>query len=376
MKITSAKVRLLAVPPPRFYSHAREKPEFSLTWEFPLLELATDTGLRGYAMGRGLQGQGRALAYTLHDVYGARLLGVDPLRESERLWQDLKRGNRHLYSTTDAPLGVIDTAIWDLRGKAAGLPIAALLGQFRAKVPSYATIARQQLETPAAVIESCAAARQAGFNAIKLQFWNGPEHDIPRLREARRAAGDAFRLMFDAAGGYNFTEALRVGHALDDLGFHWFEEPIPDAQIGRLGELRRKLRLPILATETARIGELHTYLREGAVDLMRGDVYITAGITGLRKAMAMAELFGVNMEIHAAGASLLDVAHLHVACAARNCEYVELPPAALTFGLAGQPLSVGADGQLTCPTGPGLGVELDWDWINAHTVLTLEAPDA
>lgn len=376
MQITSVSIRLLSAPPPGFYAHAREKPEFSLVWEFPLLELATDTGVRGHAMGRGLQGQGRALAYTLRDVYAHRLLGVDPLRESERLWQTLKRGNRHLYSTTDAPLGVIDTALWDLRGKATGLPIAALLGQYRRTVPSYATIARQQLETREAVIASCAEARAAGFRAIKLQFWNGPEQDIPRLRQAREAVGPDFRLMFDAAGGYTLTEALRVGEVLADLGYFWFEEPVPDAQIGALRELRHRLKIPILATETARIGELHSYLREDAVDLMRGDVYITAGVTGLRKAMAMAELFGVNLEIHAAGASLLDVAHLHLACAAKNCDYVELPPPALTFGLAGNPLALSADGTLACPTGPGLGVALDWDWIKAHTVLTLDVPAA
>lgn len=375
MQITSFKVRVLALEPPAYYVNAREKPQFSLKREYPLLELGTDNGLRGYSMGRGAQGQGRALAYTLRDVYGHRLLGVDPVHESELIWQKLKRDNRHLYSTTDAALGTIDVALWDLRGKAAGLPIAALLGQYRRTVPSYATIPRQQLETPDGMRASCAAAQAEGFNAIKLQFWNGPKLDIPRLRLARKIMGDEFRLMLDVAGAYNLPEAIRVGHVLSDLGYYWFEEPVPDSQIGLLRELRSKVKIPILATETARLSDLHSYLREEAVDIMRGDAYITAGITGLRKAMAMAELFGLNLEIHTVGTPLMEVAHIHVACAARNCEYVETSPSDHRFGLVGNPITIAADGTLTCPTDPGLGVELDWDWINAHTVLTLDCPD-
>ena len=80
--------------------------------------------------------------------------------------------------------GVLDVALWDLRGQAAGLPLASLLGRYRDEVPTYATLGRLQLDTIGAVRESCAAARAAGFRAIKLQFWNGPEADLPRLHAA------------------------------------------------------------------------------------------------------------------------------------------------------------------------------------------------
>lgn len=376
MVVTSFIVRLLSIDSTPYYRSAKTPPEHSTRWEFPLVEVTTDAGISGYSMGRGTGGQGRALAYALRDAYGYRLLGIDPVRQHEFIWQHFKRENRHFYSLTDAALGTIDVALWDIRGKAAGLPIAALLGQYREKVPTYATINRQTLETPEAVREQCAAARAAGFTAIKIQFWNGPDRDIPRLQAARDSVGPAFRLMFDAAGGYQLTEAMRVGSALSELGYYWFEEPVPDAQIGNLRELRRRVRVPILAAETARLSELHSYLLHEAVDMIRGDVHITAGITGLRKACAMAELFGLNLEIHAAGASLLDAAHIHVACAMKNCEYVEVPPPVFRFGLVERPIDSGPDGLLACPTAPGLGVELDWDWINAHTVLTLDCSDA
>jgi L-alanine-DL-glutamate epimerase-like enolase superfamily enzyme len=97
-------------------------------------------------------------------------------------------------------------------------------------------------------------------------------------------------------------------------------------------------------------------------------VYLKAGITGLRKAMVAAELLGVNLEIHAANAPLLDVANLHVAGAARNCRYIETHHPVFRFGLRGDPLTPDAAGMLIVPTAPGLGVDLDWDWLDRHTI--------
>jgi L-alanine-DL-glutamate epimerase-like enolase superfamily enzyme len=91
------------------------------------------------------------------------------------------------------------------------------------------------------------------------------------------------------------------------------------------------------------------------------------GITGLRKAMAAAELFGLPLEIHTANTPLLDVANLHVACAAANTEFVENHHPVFRFGLKRHPLEIDADGCARLPAGPGLGVELDLDWIDDRT---------
>ena len=80
---------------------------------------------------------------------------------------------------------------------------------------------------------------------------------------------------------------------------------------------------------------------------------------------------GMNLEIHALHSSLLDIANLHVACSVRNCEFFELHHPMFRFALKGAPLDIDAGGCLQLPTGPGLGVELDWDWIDDHTVMTL-----
>ncbi len=376
MKITSVTTRLISIDPRAFYAQRRAKQQFNLNWEFPLLEIGTDTGIKGYSMGRGTHGEGRGLAHAFQDIYGHRLIGRDPINEPEALWQMFKSDNRHLYSISDAPLGVIDVALWDIRGKSAGLPLATLLGRYRDEIPTYATLGRQVLDTPETVKQSCQQAIEQGYTAAKVQLWGGPKEDIPRLTLARETVGAGYRLMHDVAGAYTLTQALQVGHVLSDLDYYWFEEPVPDAQFALLKHLRNKLKIPILASETAPLSDQHSYLREDACDIMRSDVYITAGITGLRKALAMAALFGHTLEVHTAGVPLLDVAHIHVACTARNTEYVETPPPLFNFGLASNPFALTERGTILCPNQPGLGVELDWDWLNAHTVDTLTRTDA
>ena len=107
--------------------------------------------------------------------------------------------------------------------------------------------------------------------------------------------------------------------------------------------------------------------------MARGDVLIKGGITGLSKAMHACELFGFNLEIHTANTPLLDVANLHVACASRNTSLVEVHHPIFRFSLKKHPFDVGTDGCAHLPAGPGLGVELDLDWIEDHTADFLQS---
>ena len=245
-------------------------------------------------------------------MFANDLLGKDVLYH-EALWSGIKAKHRHLYNLSEAALGVLDVALWDLRGKAAGLPIAKLLGLARDKVPSYATSWGVGLSAEEVFAEA-QEMKSRGFHGYKLQLRNGPSRDIPRFEAAREAVGAGFPLMQDAVAGYSFVEALEVGRVLEHLNYRWFEEPIPDRQLKQLKALRRALDIPILATETVSLDELHFYISQGATDLVRGDVLIKGGITGLKKAFALCELWGMGLEIHAANTPLLDVANLHVAC--------------------------------------------------------------
>jgi L-alanine-DL-glutamate epimerase-like enolase superfamily enzyme len=341
---------------------------------YSLDTIDTDEGVEGHTMQYGGLGEGAAIGHAMHEAYASDLIGQDPLIP-EAIWQGLRRKNRHMYNVSDAIAGALDVAIWDIRGKALGVPIAVLLGLARRTVPAYAT-ARTINPVPEQVFEEAKRIRAAGYRAFKVQFWDGLARDIPRFRAAREGVGPDFPLMQDAAGGYNYLQALEAGRVLEELDYHWFEEPIPDRQVDQLRRLSNQLRIPILASETSRLHELPELLRHGAFDIARGDVLIKAGITGLRKALAACELFGFNLEIHGLGSALLDVANLHVALSVENCEYVEAHHPIFNAGLSGDPLRIDENGCQRLPDGPGLGVALDWDWIDDHTVEIIRTPDA
>ena len=367
MKITAISTRLLALDMSSLYGDAPPPPGEALTWQIPLVTVSTDAGIEGHVTGYDTSGGGPSIATLIRDQYAPVFIGQDPLY-SESLWHQCKWLNRHLRNARDATSGLLDACLWDIRGKLADLPLGVLLGLQRNKVPCYSTGAPSMITTVEATVAEAKRVKAAGYRGFKLQTWDGPALDIPRLRAAREAVGPDFPLMVDSSGVYTYTEAITVGKVLDELNYRWFEEPVYDAQIDVLRRLSQQLRTPILAGETNTVHELPEYIRDGAVDMVRGDAYIKGGVTGLRKALAACELFGFELEIHTAATPLMDVVNLHVACSTKISHFVEHHHPVFRFGLKGDPLSIDGDGCQTMPTGSGLGVEIDWDWVENHTL--------
>lgn len=366
MKITEVETRLVALDMVPLYGDVFP-PGSPRVWEIPLTTIRTDSGIEGHITGYDTYGGGRQIAHLIRDQYRPILMGRDPL-EAEAIWHDFRKANRHLRNARDAASGMLDICLWDIRGKIAGLPIAHLLGGYRNSVPCYATGSPAVLKTVEATVAQVLAAKSKGYQGFKLQVWDGPERDLPRLRAAREAAGPDFKLMVDSSGVYSFSEALRVGRVLDELGYTWFEEPLPDHNLDLIARLAQEVYTPVLVAETSTVHDLPQYIRLGAGDMFRGDTYIKGGITGLRKAMTLCELFGFELEIHTAASPLLDVANLHVACASANCSFVEHHHPVFRWGLKHDPLGIDASGRQQLPTGPGLGVEIDWDHIENNTL--------
>jgi L-alanine-DL-glutamate epimerase-like enolase superfamily enzyme len=172
--------------------------------------------------------------------------------------------------------------------------------------------------------------------------------------------------MFDSTGVYTYSQALRVGKELQELGYYWFEDPLPFEDIYNYTKLKQKLDITIMATELSP-GAFHAYepwVSQKATDALRGDVALKGGITSCLKTAHLADAFRLNYELHHGGNSLNNVANLHLFCAIPNTEYFEvlLPDEAQKGGLL-EDLRVDADGFVHVPKGPGLGVEVDMDMI-------------
>ncbi len=368
MKITDVTLTLFAwsgIPPTTYGRHTGR---FSGASELGLLTLATDGGLEGHAfLGSAMRSaalDGASLLSALKPI----VMGQDPL-ERERLWQAMWQRSRQ---TTLRAIGAVDVALWDLGGKIAGLPIHQLIGGYRESVPAYASSA--VLPTAEAYAEEAARFKAQGWKAYKIHPPTEPATDIAICEAVRRAVGGDYTLMLDSTWAYQYPEALRVGRAVEDLGFHWYEDPLADDDLYNYVKLKQHLAIPILATEYAPGGftALAPWIIARATDYLRGDVAVKGGITPLVKSAHLAEAFHMNVEIHHGGNSLNNVANLHVTMAIRNCEFFEvlLPSAAQKYGLA-RDIEVDAGGLVHAPAGPGLGAAIDFDLIARHTTTVL-----
>jgi L-alanine-DL-glutamate epimerase-like enolase superfamily enzyme len=368
MKITDVTLTLFAwddIPPTTYGTHTGR---FSGRSALGLLRIATDEGVEGHAfLGSAMNpatSDGQALIGHLKPV----LMGRDPL-ERERLMADVWKRQRAAGVRT---IGAVDVALWDIAGKAFGQPIHRLIGTFREAIPAYASSA--VLPSAAAYAEEAIRFRDAGWAAYKIHPPLPAQADIKVCQAVRQAVGDEYSLMLDSTWSYDFPAAMRVGRAIEELGFLWYEDPLADQDIYNYVKLKQKLDIPIMATEYPITGydSYAPWLMLQATDYLRGDVAVKGGITTLVKASHLAEAFRMNLEIHHGGNSLNNVANLHVTMAIRNTTLFEvlLPDEAQKYGLE-QDIAIGKDGMVRAPTGPGLGYPIDFALIERKKIAVL-----
>ena len=368
MRIDDVSLTLFAWDGIPATSYGRHTGRFEGSSELGLLTVRTDDGIEGHAF-LGSASRGAAMdAASLIRYLKPEIMGEDPLAR-ERLYGRLIARNRN---TTYRAIGAVDIALWDIAGKAAGLPIHALMGTSRLSAPAYASSA--VLATAEEYAEEAVSFRDANWRAYKIHPPTNPDTDIRVCEAVRKAVGDDYRVMLDSTWSYDYPAALRVGRAAEGLGFHWYEDPLADDDITNYVKLRAKLDIPILATEYSP-GGLQAYapwLMMQATDYLRGDVAVKGGLTACLKTAHLAEAFHMSYEVHHGGNSLNNVANLHLICSIPNTEMFEvlMPDGAHRYGLATE-IAVDANGHVHAPDGPGLGADIDFDLIRAKTVSVL-----
>ena len=298
-------------------------------------------------------------------------MGENPL-DRARLDEKLHAATRGLFSKPGW-FGAFDNCLWDIAGKAANLPVCDLIGRARASAPCYYNFHSHGPVERA--IEDGEAAVASGFPALKDHFTGSAGENIALFRAVRAAFGAEIELLHDAAGcHYSLYEALRVGHVLEELGFGWFEEPLPDRQQGQLRQVCAALDIPVLAPEAL----MHDrdlsaqWLISGATDLLRANA--RHGVTQTLKLANLAEMHGTTIELNGPG-GLFGLVHAHLACALSNSSYYEYFPGGTRdevgkeIGLTNPPLPKA--GFIAPPDGPGWGAEWDWDRFATAVVHSL-----
>jgi L-alanine-DL-glutamate epimerase-like enolase superfamily enzyme len=326
--------------------------------------IEADTGLEGHALAWTAELPAAAAARAIELAIKPHVLGADPL-DRPRILSPAWRGFR--VGLPLAAIGVVDVALWDLAGKAAGVSISELLGRRRDRIKACASAppCDSAADCEAMVDELVAD----GFRAVKLHACGDVRIDIAACHAARKTVGDDVELMMDAMAIYTRSEALILARALDDLGFRWFEDPLPDDDLDGWIALRSRIETPLAGVDGLRF-TVRDYARpaaDGAFDILRMDA-ARHGISQLQALGELADSFGLGCEGHAFGPALAQAANLQVGLAAGSTRYCELPVplGALDLGVE-RGLALDTEGFVVAPTGPGLGLAVDRDAIAAAT---------
>ncbi len=352
--------------------HAHPAPEHDAVQS--LLRVRTSAGIDGHCFGASPE---------TAEAAGRLIAGLNPL-DRERIWQRLRQAQRlERRALDDGNLAVVDQALWDVAGLLTGLPVGKLLGGFRDKVPAYASTmcgddVAGGLDSPEAYGDFAAACQAQGYTAFKLHTWSPPfgpdlKRDIAACRAVRDRVGPETRLMLDPYHDYSREEALYLGRALEELDFYWLEEPMNEHSTSSYVWLTQQLALPICGPETAE-GQMFTraeWILRGASDISRVGLSDVGGITPTMKTIHLCESFGMRVEMHGGGAGTLQV----LGAMAIPGEYYErgllhphLDYEARTPWLKEIADPLDADGYVQISRTPGLGHEIDWDFIRDNTI--------
>ncbi len=335
-----------------------------------LLRIRTADGIEGQCF---IGGNGQDPAVAVEQIRGVLrpvLIGwdsADPVGLRSLLPQMTGHGPSLLPGW--AP---VDIALWDIAGKRAGQPITRMLGQRRDTVAAYATHPPLHA-TPDDLIDDVSRLIDAGYSAYKIHPGQmAPDQLVSVIAQVRDAVGPDRDLMLDPGNWYGFAQALRVGRALDEAHYTWFEDPLPVDEITDLVRLADAITTPVAVSDAVSftIGKMAHLAGLGSFPVLRSSSR-WQGVTGLREAADVMGRNGGNCEIGLGGNVSMNTANVHVMLSIDNCDYYEhwMPAARHEFGTT-EPVAV-THGTVSVSGAPGLGVDLDESWIAHHRTGTV-----
>jgi L-alanine-DL-glutamate epimerase-like enolase superfamily enzyme len=332
-------------------------------------EIRTEAGLEGTGFGYCIRAGGPAQFAHAREV-APELIGEDP-NDIGRLWTKLVWAGASVgrSGASVQAVAALDTALWDLKAKRAGLPLAKLLGAHRDSVPCYNT-GGGYLHTPIEqVLENASASLAGGIGGVKLKVGQPSlVDDLRRVRAVREHLGDGVPIMVDANQQWDRPTAMRAGRALEEFGLVWIEEPLDAYDAEGHAQLAGALDTAVATGEMlTSVAELYEFVRLGAVDVLQPDAPRVGGITPYLKLAGLAEHRDLQMAPH----FVMEI-HLHLAAAYPHESWVEhftwLTP------LFDERLEI-SGGRMHVPDRPGLGLTLS-ERARALTVdrVHLDAP--
>lgn len=362
--------------------------------EYLFVEVTTDEGVSGWGeITSTTRIANRALAAILKQVSG-QIAGEDPSR-IERLWHKLFRSFTYMGSRGAACecVSAIDIALWDIRGKVLGLPVYELLGgAVRDEIALYTHPDQSKFTSDDAVVAEITDIVGSGHTALKFDpfpyqgdrerrdgYLDGMLSRADEKKAAdltaliRRTAGPGVEILIDAHGRFDVPTAIRLCRSLEEAGqIDWFEEPVPPESLDALKQVRDKVSAPISVGERAHTKwDFVPILENKLADYIMPDVTWTGGITEMKKIANLAEGYYVPISPHDAGGPINVLAGAHVMMTVPNFYKLETS----RWDLSGYNELMhtrldNSNGALKLPRVPGLGIELNRDYLEANEIRT------
>ena len=384
MKINSVRAVVFAYPTKRSVDSAgHSHPGPASTAQMALLTVRTTDGAEGHCFAPPQVVRAHVL-----DQFVRRVLVGRSALQREKLWAELEHWQRgSAGQLTDRALAAVDSALFDLMGRAFNTPVYQLLGGYRDKLPAYgSTMCGDELKgglsTPEEYADYALQLVAKGYKAIKLHTWMPPVRfapdpgmDIKACTAVRQAVGPDIALMLDGFHEYGRMDALRIGRALEELNFTWYEEMMNEQSMASYVWLADQLSIPVIGPESLS-GKHYSradWVKAGASDILRAGVQGTGGIGPTIKVAHLAESFGMSCEVHGNGAP-----NLAVCGAIRNCRWYErgLLHPFLDYDEVPAYLNqlidpMDSEGYVHMPQRPGLGEDINFDYIARNTIATV-----
>jgi len=387
MKIKTVTARWLHVPIPYDKQHVSDFGRVA-SFDSVLVRVETECGLVGWGEAKeevGSEGNSHGLVAIINQKLGPGLVGEDP-RDINRLWELMYSGCRGHYALAHgrvfpilgrrgvsvSAISGIDMALWDLLGKHLGAPVWRLLGGRKAqRMAAYASggwadaghIGEQLL----------GYVERGGFRAVKMRVGvidGDPVNSARRVHAARAALGPDIGLACDAHGTYNVAEAKRFCRLVEDANLMWFEEPVTADDKRGMAEVRAATAIPIAAGESEfNRFDFRDLAELRAADIFQPDLAICGGISEAMRIGAIASAWNLRLAPHLWTGALAFAAGLHVAAASPAGWILEYSLGAnpLLHELAQEQFPV-HDGTVEIPDRPGLGITINEDFADRHTV--------
>ena len=353
MKITHVEVHRIDVPPASPPFRWRDGLSGSApVGDGAVLRIGTDEGAEGVAV-FARPGAHSTLRDLVDRVFRAELVGADPFQR-EWLWHRVWELDR-IHELPLPTLGLIDIALWDLAGRYHGEPVWRLLGGFRDAIPAYASTST--FSSTAEFLDVADQCLALGYRGIKLHAWGDARRDAELCLALRAHVGPDVPLMYDGSAGFDLPVAIRLGRALSEADYLWYEEPIREFSISAYQRLAETVDVPLLVAETSDGAHMNAadFIRAGAATFgVRAGTTLRGGITGAMRTAHLADAYRLRAEVHGS-----DIPNHHLCMAISNTTYYE---SLVTSVNVVRERHVDDQGLVHAPAGPGIALPLDFGY--------------